>query len=112
MPVLSSTAPVITPEFEQQERAALSDEELQLIDDEMHGRACNLLPESEEMRQSAAALLHEELLGIPDREKLAYLEALERNAEVVDRETDPVAFMRCERYNPGVSTLYMWRVCR
>ena len=104
MPVLSFTAPVITPEFEQQERAALSQEELQAIDDEMHGRSSNLLPESEEMRQSAAALLHQELLGIPDREKLAYLEALERNADVVDQETDPVAFMRCERYNPGVST--------
>jgi hypothetical protein len=53
--------------------------------------------------QNGTQLLRESLLAIPDEEKAAYLEALEIAPLLVERESDPVAFLRCENYDAGAA---------
>jgi hypothetical protein len=61
--------------------------------------------ETNNVLQNRLCLLGEALEAIPDTEKLAYLKALERAPLVVKRETDPIAFLRCEDYDVWAAAL-------
>jgi hypothetical protein len=54
---------------------------------------------TEEMLENGVVLLRQALQDIPDTEKAAYLEALEIAPLLVERESNPVAFLRCEKYD-------------
>jgi hypothetical protein len=92
------TALVVTPEEEQAEREALTEEERQSIHKEVYGSE-DELEETDTMVENAVLLLQEALHEIPDAEKQAYLEALERAPLLVERESDPIQFLRCEKYD-------------
>jgi len=99
----SYTCPRISEEEEKEERAALTEEEKQAIHDDMFGED-HEVEETEEMRRSGPLLLREALDCLPNEAKLDYLEALERYPRLVELESDPIAFLRCENYDAWVRT--------
>ena len=122
MPVLSSTAPEVTPEFEQQERDALSAEDLQKIHDEMYGISSSgdvvVVETEDEMSHSVASqLVQEALETIPDDiHKHAYNEAIQHHPNLVEKESNALTFMRSEGYNAMVSKghgllIFSCRIC-
>jgi hypothetical protein len=92
------SAPIVTPEEEQAEREALSEEERLRIHNEVYGSEVEI-KETDAMVEKAVLLLQEALNEIPDESKQAYLEALERAPLLVERESEPIAFLRCEKYD-------------
>jgi hypothetical protein len=96
--MFTGSAPIVTKEDEIIERGALSDDEWQRIQEEVYGSEI-IMPETDTMLQEGTALIAQALQDIPDTDKLAYLEALERAPELVERESGPVAFLRCEKFN-------------
>jgi hypothetical protein len=95
------SAPEMTPEEEREELEQLSTEERQQIKDDIYGRG--LFEETEEMWSAGRSQLKEALYLLPAQEKDAYLEALERCPDVVQTETDFIAFMRADEYCAEVS---------
>jgi hypothetical protein len=102
MSAFTFTAPIVTVEDERLELAALTDDERERLRKDVYGGE-QLVNETEEMLQNGTQLLRESLLAIPDEEKAAYLEALEIAPLLVERESDPVAFLRCENYDAGAA---------
>jgi hypothetical protein len=98
MSAFTFTAPIVTEEEEREERAALTDEERLRLNLDVYGGE-QFVPETEEMLENGVVLLREALQDIPDTEKAAYLEAIEIAPLVVERESNPVAFLRCEKYD-------------
>jgi phosphoribosylaminoimidazole carboxylase (NCAIR synthetase) len=98
MSAFTSSAPIVTAEDETVEREALTGDERQTVRDEVYGTEV-IMPETETMLTEGTALMAQALQAIPDTDKLAYLEALERAPELVQRESDPAAFLRCEKYD-------------
>jgi hypothetical protein len=98
MSAFTCSAPIVTTEDEIIEREALTSDERQIIRDEVYGTKV-LMPETETMLTEGTALMAQALQAIPDTDKLAYLEAVERAPELVQRESDPAAFLRCEKYD-------------
>jgi hypothetical protein len=92
------TAPIVTPEDEQAEREALTEKESQKLHEEIYGSEVEI-EETDTMLEKASLLLQEALNEIPDAAKQAYLEALERAPLLVERESDPISFLRCENYD-------------
>jgi hypothetical protein len=92
------TAPIVTPEDEQAEREALTEEESQRLYEEVYGSEVEI-KETDVMLEKASLLLQEALNEIPEAAKQAYLEALERAPLLVERESDPISFLRCEHYD-------------
>jgi hypothetical protein len=97
---LSATAPQFLPEQEKHERATLSQEEIAEIEEDINGTV--KFKETEEMKQAGVLGLQKAMEAISDFEKRAYKEACEVAPELVERESNPVAFLRCERYNGEV----------
>jgi hypothetical protein len=91
------SAPFVTPEEEQAEREALPEEERQRIHEEVYGGEVEI-EETGTMVENALLLLQEALNEIPAAAKQAYLEATERAPLLVERESDPISFVRCEKY--------------
>jgi hypothetical protein len=102
MSAFTFTAPIVTEEDEREERAALTDDERERLRKDVYGGE-QLVTETEEMLQNGTRMIREALLAIPDEEKEAYLEALEIAPLLVERESDPVAFLRCEKYDAGAA---------
>jgi hypothetical protein len=98
MSAFTSSAPIVTTEDEIIERQELTDDERQIIRDEVYGTEV-IMTETETMLTEGTAVMAQALQAMPDTAKLAYLEALERAPELVERESDPVAFLRCEKYD-------------
>jgi hypothetical protein len=98
MSAFTFTAPIVTEEEEREERAALTDEERLRLNLDVYGGE-QFVPETEEMLENGVVLLRQALQDIPDTEKAAYLEALEIAPLLVERESNPVAFLRCEKYD-------------
>jgi hypothetical protein len=73
-------------------------DERQIIRDEVYGTEV-IMPETETMLTEGTALMAQALQAIPDTDKLSYLEAVERAPMLVQRESDPAAFLRCEKYD-------------
>jgi hypothetical protein len=91
-------APIVTKEDERIEREALSEDEREMIRDEMYGDE-KIMDETEAMVREGKVLLAEALETIPDAEKQVYIEALERAPQLVLSESDPARFLRCEKYD-------------
>lgn len=106
MSTFISSAPIITPEDEQAERDALSEEERGRLHQQIYGGEPEV-KETGEMVQNGLVMLHEALERIPDLQKLAYLEVLERAPLLVERESDPVAFLRCETYDAWAAARHL-----
>jgi hypothetical protein len=98
MSAFTFSAPIVTPEEEQAEREALPEEERQRIHEEVYGSEIEI-KETDAMAEKAILLLHEALDEIPDSAKQAYLEASKRAPLLVERESAPIRFLRCEKYN-------------
>jgi hypothetical protein len=98
MSAFTSSAPLVTTEDEIIEREKLTGDERQIIEDEVYGTE-DIMPETETMLRKGTALMAQALQAIPDIDKQAYLEALERTPKLVQRESDPASFLRCEKYD-------------
>jgi hypothetical protein len=102
MPAFSFSAPIVTPDDEQAERESLPEEERQRIRKEVYGVE-EEMEETDTMVEKAVLLLQEALHEIADVEKQTYLEALERAPLLVEIESDPIRFLRCEKYDAGAA---------
>jgi hypothetical protein len=99
MSAFTFSAPTITPEDELEEREALTEEERNIIHEDLHGSSEQEVTETDELLKNGIRLLHEALKAIPAEEKIAYLEALERAPQLVERESKGILFLRFERYD-------------
>ena len=106
MPGFSFTAPVVTPEEERQEREQLSKEELDEIENDVHGLENDDLVKNMKNVHGKELVL-EALRQIPTHEKKDVCEAFKRVPNLVEKESSPAAFLRCENNNAMVR---MWRV--
>jgi hypothetical protein len=91
-------APVVTEEQEREEREALTEDERRKVHEDVYGGE-QLVTETDTMLLNGVAMLRDAVLSIPDAEKTAYLEALEIAPLLVERESKPVAFLRCANYD-------------
>jgi hypothetical protein len=98
MSAFTFTAPTITLQDEMEEREALTEEERNIIHEDLHGSEQEAT-ETDELLKNGMLLLHEALEAIPEEEKIAYLEALERAPQLVERESKGIIFLRFERYD-------------
>jgi hypothetical protein len=106
MSCFTFTAPEVTEQQEKEEREALTDEERKKLHEDLYGGE-QLVGETEELLQNGTRMLREALLAIPDEEKVAYLEALEIAPLLVERESDPAAFLRCEKYDAWAAAQHL-----
>jgi hypothetical protein len=102
---MSATAPEFLPEHESEERETLSQEEIDEIEGDINGVV--EFEETPVMNTKGLVELETALKAIKDIKKRAYKEACDKNPELVKKESDPMAFLRCERYNAEVSWLRM-----
>jgi hypothetical protein len=102
---MSATAPQFLPEQENQERATLSQEEIAEIEEDIYYNCILKFEETPEMKETGVQELQKALDAMTPFEKRAHTEACEKVPELVKKETDPLAFLRSERYNPEVNTL-------
>jgi hypothetical protein len=98
MPAFPFSAPIVTEEEEKEQREALTDDERQKLHNDVYGGE-QLVPETDGMLENGVVMLRQALQDIPDDEKVAYLEALEYAPLLVERESNPAAFLRCEKYD-------------
>jgi hypothetical protein len=104
---LSATAPQFLPEQERQERETLSEEERAKIYEDLHNGSSEESRhglETPEMHKQGIEQLTACIEKMSDREKCAYTEAVANAPDLVKQESDPAAFLRCERYNGEVSS--------
>jgi hypothetical protein len=103
MSAITFTAPTITPEDELDELEALTEEERNIIHEDLHGSSEHEVTETDELLKNRMRLLHEALEAIPVEEKIAYLGALERAPHLVERESKGIVFLRFEKYDAGAA---------
>jgi hypothetical protein len=99
----SFTAPRFTKEDDERERANLTTDEAHQIAIDIHGKH-SILAENEELKVRCRLQLQEAIQGIPEEQKQSYLRAVELCPELVEQESDPLKFLRCDDYNVWVST--------
>jgi hypothetical protein len=99
---ISFTAPQFTAEDQQREQESLTDADRTAIQEKLLGWMA-LRRETPQFLEKGVQQLEHALSEIPMTQKEAYQRALERAPEVVQDETNPVAFLRAEDYQPEVS---------
>lgn len=107
MHCFSISAPICTVEEHQQELELLSKEERREIEENVTGTARFI--ETPSMKEAGLVEFQHELDLIPTEQKEAYLEAVRRCPLLVETETSPVKFLRCEHYNAKSAALRMVR---
>ena len=102
----SYTAPAVSPEQEHAELEALTDAERKELERDLHpddaglaSVASSIQAETPEMNARGVAMMFAAVEGMPHADKKAYEEAVRQSPELVERESDPVAFLRCERWD-------------
>jgi len=95
------TAPRFTEEERQKEIALLSDEERELINQELNGS--DILKENEDETELYINRMEKELEKIPLEEKTEYEEALINAPELVKSESGFLRFLRKHNYDTAVS---------
>lgn len=101
MPVFSFTAPLISPEDEKREQESLSPETRKEIQDQIYGRENNsIFEETSELLTEKLLQFHQALDKIPD--KRDYVDALRQAPFLVETESNPIKFLRCEQFNASV----------
>ena len=118
MPAFSFTAPHITPEQEREEKECLDDEIRQQIQAEMLGISMNQQMVDQEQPFVATAASEEALERLekviekfPLRQKKEFLEAVTMVPHLVQTESEPNRFLRCEKGNVEVGADHYWLVC-
>jgi hypothetical protein len=106
MSAFTFTSPVVTEEDERKEREALTDDERRKVHEDVYGGE-QLVTETDTMLVNGVAMLRDAVQSIPDEEKTAYLEALEIAPLLVERESNPVAFLRCENYDAWAAARHL-----
>jgi hypothetical protein len=106
MSAFTFTAPILTEQQEKEEREALTDDERRKVHEDVYGGE-QLVTETDTMLVNGVAMLREALGQIPDEEKTVYLEALEIAPLLVERESNPVAFLRCENYDAWAAARHL-----
>lgn len=103
MPAFSFTAPHVTPEQEREEEASLSDEMRRKIHNDLYGFEQVQHPNPKEGRPGTAdeslVGLYEAIEMLPMQQKKEYMEALKQAPNLVQTESDPIMFLRCENFN-------------
>lgn len=97
--VFTFSAPFITPEQELAERNALTEEELEQLRRDTYGEDAPPLPENPSTVAQALRLFQEALQSLDASSKTAYLQALEQVPELVEQESNPIAFLRACQYD-------------
>ena len=100
----SFTAPQFTQRQQEAERRGLSEEERQRIEDDAYGTGTEIV-ETEELLEKSLAEFQEQLEVISDHEKTDYEAALERCPNLVETESAPIRFLRCEDFEAKVRTV-------
>jgi hypothetical protein len=106
MSVFSFTAPHITPEEEQLERDALSETERTQLHTHLFGEEGDVDEEEtlpENSIKNGRELMEQAVQLLPDIVKRDYLAARDRVPQLVERESEPMAFFRREKYDETVS---------
>jgi len=98
MSCFTFTAPLITPEEERLEKAALTDAERQQLHNEVFGGE-QIVHETDKTLRNGTAILNQAISELPTAVKATYLEALERAPELVEKESNPHSFLRCENHD-------------
>lgn len=114
MSSFSFTAPCITPEEERIERQGLTQAELEEIDRDLFGTDCDV-GEDASLVADCIAAMHQVIEGMDDDEKDAYLTALEISPLLVETESNPIKFLRCEQFEPMKAAkrlMAYWKVRR
>jgi hypothetical protein len=100
MQAFSISAPQLSEEEQQREKDALTNEERLEISQDVAGRARFI--ETPEMTRQGLVKFQQELSQIPHKTKDAYLQAMQRAPQLVETETNPIKFLRCERFDAKV----------
>ena len=98
----SITAPRFTAAEETEERLALSSEEREKVVKDLFGGDPNTLPEEEKHLSELISLVREAIDNINEAEKQEYLRALQICPHLVEKESGPVRFLRCDHYHAEV----------
>ena len=100
----SFTAPQFTEKQQEEERRGLSKEEHERIEADAYGTALEI-EETEELLEKSLSEFKEHLEALSDYDKTDYQEALKRCPELVEKESDPIRFLRCEEFEAKVRRL-------
>jgi hypothetical protein len=101
VPGFSCTAPRWEAKQDDLERASLTEEEKKTIENEIFGQR-GILRETPTMVVRTCALMQDAVDLIPDEQKQSYIRALVQCPELVRTESEPLRFLRCERFNAWV----------
>lgn len=104
MPAFSFTAPHVTPEQEREEQESLTDEMRQQIHEDMYGSNQTALDESAfDASDEALEGLFQAIERLPPRQKKEYMDAMDLVPKLVQEESPPELFLRCEKSDCEVS---------
>ena len=98
MVAFSYTAPQFTEQDSMKERAAMTAEQMQQIENECLGQNISVIKETPELVESALHDMAQHLAAIDN--KTAYDTAFEQVPHLVMRESPAIRFLRCERFCP------------
>lgn len=102
MQAFSFSAPRFTEEDEIRELAAMTDAEREEVRQDLYGTH-PVLEEMDAFREtSLLGQMEQSLQAIPPLEKQVYLEACRICPDLVQTESPPIRFLRCENYQPEV----------
>jgi hypothetical protein len=113
MPAFSFSAPSISVEQEQAERAALSETDRAQIQLDLYGPRTTSLDETgtntidleAEITRRGIEIMHETIqFNIPDNEKIAFLTAQETCPDLVANESSLSTFLQCENNDPWAAS--------
>ena len=97
------TAPRFTIDEVHQEKENLKLDEKFSIKDEVCGsRSLTTMEETDQLLSEALIQFQNELDGIPSENKSAYLEAHARVPDLVSKESNPISFLRRDKFNAKV----------
>jgi hypothetical protein len=108
---ISCTAPRWETKQDDLEKASLTEEEKIKIENEICGQR-GILRETPTMVTRTCALMQDAVDLIPDEQKQSYIRALAQCPNLVQTESEPLRFLRCERFNVwvrNISPVALWR---
>lgn len=101
--ISSLCAPTFTAEDDQEETAGLSaDETIQIQEDVFGGSQSDDCDVLEGFADESLALMDQALRSLSPSEREAYDKAKLGAPHLIDTETNPIYFLRCEDYDPEV----------
>ena len=102
MSVFSFSAPYVTEEEEKQERQDLTEQEKLELERDLYGYpddVTELQESSEQIEMRALEMIVQAIEELPISTKEEYLKAVELVPDLVETESNPLPFLRCENWN-------------